>query len=174
MTPVSRWAGLVLCGIGLVATFVLAAAGDLALYIHPRYVVFTVVLSVVGAGLFAAAVWVTATRRDDGHGHGDEHDHEHHAPRRRGYTLSIATTGALVIVSGLALLVAPPTTLSAERALLIESAVDGGDVSRPSLIGNDPTRFSIRDWASILGSGATAADLVGQQAEVTGFPAHRR
>ena len=166
----SRWAGLALCGIGLVATLALAAAGDLTLYIHPRYVVFTVLLSTVGAGLFAAAVWVTATGREAAHDH--DHDHDHDQPvRRRSYRmLSTAVTGVLVVVSAGALLVAPPTTLSAERALSSASAVDGGgDVPRPSLVGSDPTRFSVRDWASILGSGATADDLVGQQADVTGF-----
>lgn len=150
------------------ATLALAAAGDLTLYIHPRYVVFTVLLSIVGAGLFAAAVWVTATGRERVH----DHDHDHDRPvRRRSYRiLSTVVTGMLVVVSAAALLVAPPTTLSAERALSSASAVDGGgDVSRPSLVGSDPTRFSVRDWASILGSGATADDLVGQQADVTGF-----
>lgn len=164
----SRWAGLALCGIGLVATLALAAAGDLTLYIHPRYVVFTVLLSVVGAGLFAAAVWVTATGRGADHDH--DHDHDHSAPRRPRRVLSAAVTGILVVVAAVALLVAPPTTLSAERALSTVSAADaGGDVARPSLLGSDPTRFSVRDWASILGSGASAADLVGQQADVTGF-----
>lgn len=164
----SRWAGLALCGIGLVATLALAAAGDLTLYIHPRYVVFTVLLSVVGAGLFAAAVWVTATGRGADHDHEDHHDHS--APRRSRRVLSAAVTGALVVVAAVALLVVPPTTLSAERALSTVSAADGGgDVARPSLLGSDPTRFSVRDWASVLGSGASAADLVGQQADVTGF-----
>ncbi|MCI9858851.1 TIGR03943 family putative permease subunit [Microbacterium proteolyticum] len=177
----SRWAGLALCGIGLVATLALAAAGDLTLYIHPRYVVFTVLLSIVGAGLFAAAVWVTATGREGAHDHDrpatgresdDDHDHDHDrpAPPRSYRTLSSVVTGALVIASAGALLVAPPMTLSAERALSSASAVDGGgDVPRPSLVGSDPTRFSVRDWASILGSGATAGDLIGQQADVTGF-----
>lgn len=165
----SRWAGLALCGIGLVATLALAAAGDLTLYIHPRYVVFTVVLSIVGVVLFAAAVWVTATSRRADHDH--DHDHDHGpGPRGRARTLSTLVTGALVVVAAVALLVAPPTTLSAERALSTASAADGGgDAPRPSLVGSDPTRFSVRDWASILGSGASAGDLVGQQADVTGF-----
>jgi uncharacterized repeat protein (TIGR03943 family) len=171
---VSRWGGLALCGIGLVATLALAAAGDLTLYIHPRYVVFTVLLSLVGAALFAAAVWVTATGRRAAHDHDhddddDDHDHDH-GPRRGPRLLSTAVTVTLVVVAAAALLIAPPTTLSAERALSTASAADGGgDTPRPSLVGSDPTRFSVRDWASILGSGATAGDLVGQQADVTGF-----
>lgn len=167
---VSRWGGLALCGIGLVATLALAAAGDLTLYIHPRYVVFTVLLSLVGAALFAAAVWVTATGRGAGHDHDHDHDDHDHGPRRASRALSTVMTVSLVVLAAAALLVAPPTTLSAERALSTASAADGGgDTPRPTLVGSDPTRFSVRDWASILGSGATAGDLVGQQADVTGF-----
>lgn len=178
---VSRWAGLALCGIGLIATLALAATGNLTLYIHPRYVVFTVLLSVVGAVLFAAAVWFTATARgethDEGHTHDAGHTHDDgHAQanplsssRRAHRVVSAALVSALVVVAAAALLAVPPTALSAERALSSASAPGGGDAPRPSLIGSDPTLFSVRDWASILGSGATAGDLVGQQADVTGF-----
>jgi uncharacterized repeat protein (TIGR03943 family) len=164
---------MLLCGIGLVATLALAAAGDLTLYIHPRYVVFTVVLTLVGAVLFALAVWFAATGAADaheGHGHHD-HDHDHEGARaRRWRAIPAVGTAALVLVAALALLVAPPATLSAERALTSTAAADGGgDVPAPVLVGSDPTRFSIRDWATILGTGSTANDLVGQRADVTGI-----
>lgn len=156
---------MLLCGIGLVATLVLAAAGDLVLYIHPRYVVFTVVLSVVGLALYGLAVWTAITRPDHRHDH--DHDHAVDIPNRRRSLTSAASVG-LVAVAALALLIAPPTTLSADRALTTTSAAGGGaDVPAPVLVGSDPTRFSIRDWATILGTGATASDLVGQRADVT-------
>lgn len=161
---------MLLCGIGLVATLALAAAGDLTLYIHPRYVVFTVVLTLVGAVLFALAVFFAATGADDAH---EGHDHAHHdhggGPARRWRAIPAAGMTVLVLVAALALLVAPPATLSAERALTSTAATDGGgDVPAPVLVGSDPTRFSIRDWATILGTGSTANDLVGQRADVTG------
>ncbi|MDQ1175361.1 TIGR03943 family protein [Microbacterium sp. 20-116] len=160
----SRWTGLILCGIGVLCTLALAARGDLTLYIHPRYVVFTVVLTLVGAALFALAVWFSLARRAPEH---DDHGHDH-APRRG--LLATAVSGTLVVVAALALLVAPPAVLSAERALTSTAATSGGgDVAAPSLVGSDPTRFSLRDWATILGAGSTASDLVGQQADVTGF-----
>lgn len=53
----SRWTGLLLCGVGVVATLALAAHGDLTLYIHPRYVGFTVVLTVIGGVFLVLAVW---------------------------------------------------------------------------------------------------------------------
>jgi uncharacterized repeat protein (TIGR03943 family) len=159
---------MLLCGIGLVATLALAAAGDLALYIHPRYIVFTVVLSVVGLVLFGLAVWMSVARPEHEHEH-EHHDHEHdHVPRGRTVT-SVASVG-LVVLAAFALLIAPPTTLSAERALTATSAAGGGaDLPAPVLVGSDPTRFSIRDWATILGTGSTANDLVGQRADVTGI-----
>lgn len=171
----------------MVATLALAATGDLTLYIHPRYVVFTVLLSLVGAALCGAALWFTAVgrdgaggasgsheggSRDDGHAHAHDGAHEH-APAsssRSRRVLSAGSVGALVIVAAVALLVAPPSALSTERALASGSSTEGGaEAPPPSLVGSDPTRFSVRDWATILGSGATAADLVGQQADVTGF-----
>jgi len=175
---------MLLCGIGLVATLALAVGGDLTLYIHPRYIVFTVGLSLVGAALFGLAIWFSATRPGDVHDHHvhddhdhgahdhsyDDHDHDHGAPSPRRRAVSAAAGGALVLVAVLSLLVAPPSTLSAERAMTSAAATDGGgDVPAPVLVGSDPTRFSIRDWATILGAGATAHDLVGQRADITGI-----
>lgn len=160
----SRWTGLILCGIGILSTLALAAHGDLTLYIHPRYVVFTVLVTLVGAVLLALAVWFSVTRRD----HLD-HDHDHdHAPGQR--PVATVTSAVLVGAAALALLVTPPAVLSAERALTSTAATSGGgDVAAPVLVGSDPTRFSLRDWATILGAGSSASDLVGQQADVTGF-----
>lgn len=169
----SRWTGLILCGIGVLATLALAAHGDLTLYIHPRYVVFTVLLTLVGAVLLVLAVWFSVTRReqlDHHHDHDDHsHDHDHdRGPRRR--PVATVTSAVLVGAAALALLVAPPAVLSAERALSSDAATSGGgDVAAPVLVGSNPTRFSLRDWATILGAGSTASDLVGQQADVTGF-----
>lgn len=171
----SRWTGLLLCGIGVIATLALAAAGDLTLYIHPRYVVFTVALVVIGAVLLCLSVWFAATGRDhrhahDGEGHGHDHDHDHSTRPSAWRRAGLLGGGAVVVVAALALLVAPPTTLSADRALTSAAATDGGgDVPAPVLVGSDPTRFSVRDWATILGSGSTATDLVGQRADVTGI-----
>jgi len=175
----TRWTGLILCGIGLIATLALAASDDLTLYIHPRYVAFTVVLSLVGAALFVLAVWFAADRRADEHGHAHAHDHQddahdHVAPSRfasrRWRAVSSAALVVLVAGSAFALLVAPPATLSAERALTSPVAADGGgDVPAPVLVGSDPTRFTIRDWATILATGSTANDLVGQRADITGI-----
>jgi len=158
----SRWTGLLLCGVGVLATLALAAHGDLTLYIHPRYVVFTVVLTVIGGVLLVLAAWFSVTRPDPlGHGHD-------HAPRRGPFAAIVSAV--LVVVAALALLIAPPAVLSGERALTSTAATSGGgDVTAPVLVGSDPTRFSLRDWASILGAGSTASDLVGQQADVTGF-----
>ena len=162
----SRWTGLILCGIGILSTLALAAHGDLTLYIHPRYVVFTVLVTLVGAVLLALAVWFSVTRRDQ-LDHDHDHDHDH-APGQR--PVATVTSAVLVGAAALALLVTPPAVLSAERALTSTAATSGGgDVAAPVLVGSDPTRFSLRDWATILGAGSSASDLVGQQADVTGF-----
>ncbi|KTR95446.1 hypothetical protein NS220_05985 [Microbacterium testaceum] len=164
-----------LCGIGVISTLVLAATGELTLYIHPRYVVFTVILGVGGALLLAVALWYSAVGgpHPHGHDHGDPpHDGvpEHPARRLRRGAAAVAVA-AVVAVSAVALLVVPPSTLSADRALA-SAATDGSgtaDVPPTVLVGSDPARYSVRDWAAILGSGATANDLIGQQADITGF-----
>jgi uncharacterized repeat protein (TIGR03943 family) len=165
---------MALCAIGVIGTLVLAVNGDLTLYIHPRYVVFTVLLSILGAALFGTAVWYAAAP-DGAHDHGHAHDgaaeHDSRSPetRRGGRALALGVAG-VVLISAVAVLVVPPTTLSPDRAASSVSSdgAAGGEIPPTVLIGSDPSRYSVRDWAAILASGATANDLVGQRADVTG------
>ncbi len=138
----SRWRGIALSLIGVVAIVWLAATGQLGLYIHPRYFEFTVVMAVLAGVVVIAAFAVVPSGRadarghDDGHGHGDSHEggeHGHAHPssrliepasasapspsessrRPRGLDLVWAAAGVLVIVGTVvALLVVPPSTLT--------------------------------------------------------------
>ncbi len=70
---------MVLSLIGLVATIWLGLTGQLALYIHPRYFVFTVIMAVI-AGVLALAAFALVPGANDapdgGHTHaGDAHAH---------------------------------------------------------------------------------------------------
>ncbi|WP_108248931.1 TIGR03943 family putative permease subunit [Planctomonas deserti] len=78
---VSRWAGVLLSLVGIVATVWLAATGQLGLYIHPRYYVFTTVMAVTAAVFTVAAfaiVPASGPARDEERELGDEHEHDHH------------------------------------------------------------------------------------------------
>jgi putative membrane protein len=52
---VQRWRGVALMSVVVVATIWLAVSGQLILYIHPRYVVFTVIMAVVALVFVAAS-----------------------------------------------------------------------------------------------------------------------
>lgn len=56
---VQRWRGLVIIGAMAAVTLWLAASGQLALYIHPRYNLFTVLMAII-AVVVVAAPWSAA------------------------------------------------------------------------------------------------------------------
>lgn len=156
--------GLTLSLIGIVAIGWLAATGRLGLYIHPRYFVFTTV--VVGLALVATIATWAVLGRAPGDDH-DEHEHESTGPlggRLRGAGGALA---ALALVVGL--LVLPPSTLTSATVQQrdVNSSID--EASSATLIGADPSTFSVRDWSALLGNPATAAGFAGQQATLVGF-----
>ena len=155
-------AGIVLSLIGAVATCWLAATGQLGLYIHPRYFLFTTI--VVGLGLVATlAAFVFAPARDREHQH---HDHpEEPSLRRRLRGTGAVLAGAALVVG---LLVLPPATLTTvtvdQRDM--NSSLDSTAVT---LVGADPASFALRDWAALLANPSTAISHAGQQANLSGF-----
>lgn len=147
--------------LGIVSTVWLGATGQLGLYIHPRYYVFTVVMAVIG-GVLAVAAFALAPAPD-------EHDEEDLPARGRGWW----TLGGLLLVaaSAVALLALPPSTLSAASAA--DRDVNSSDavlaVDAPTLSGADYGAFTVKDWAVVLRSPASAGSIEGQRATVTGF-----
>jgi len=178
-------------------TLWLALVGHLDLYINPRYSVFTVVLAAVGvpasiAGLVATARGYGHTHGDeadehqaDAHGHAaaDEHDAGAHEPgpgRGRGRAVRLALGGAAAVVTigvTVAMLVLPPTTLSARTAQ--QRSVDSatlsnatGSESAVQLLGSegvDTSEYGVKDWAALIRQTTDTTALVGKQVELTGF-----
>ncbi|WP_440711467.1 TIGR03943 family putative permease subunit [Herbiconiux sp. YIM B11900] len=177
----SRWRGIVLSLIGIVAIVWLAVTGQLGLYIHPRYYEFTVVMAVLGGIMVLAAfAFVPGAAQDaDGHGHDHDHDHarghDHSASAGSGSarsTLWTALTALVVVGAVVALLVVPPSTLTTatvdQRDLNNAAAVsDAADT--PQLTGGDTADFTVKDWASILRQGAGEEYFAGKSATLTGF-----
>lgn len=125
----------------LVATLWLAWSNQLVLYIHPRYIVFTVAMSVIALALIVASI---VTKRPEGHEPAHEHEHEHDSnpanfpprattaiartpsrPRRRpARALASDRIPALLALGGFALsavfaltlVVVPPATLTSATA----------------------------------------------------------
>lgn len=167
-------------------TLWLALVGQLDLYINPRYSVFTVVLAAVGVPASIAGLVVIA--RGHGHTHGDdEHEHEHEPDgdrgrrglgRRRAVRVVLGSAAAIVTVGvTVAMLVLPPTTLSARTAQ--QRSVDSATLSNAtgseaavSLLGSegvDTSEYGVKDWAALIRQTTDTTALVGKQVELTGF-----
>jgi uncharacterized repeat protein (TIGR03943 family) len=156
----ARWRGLLLALVGIVATVWLGLTGQLGLYIHPRYYVFTVVMAVLG-GLLAIAAFALAPR--------DEHEDDDLPRRGRAWW---TLRGAVLIVgAAVAMLALPPAALSASSAA--DRSVNSSDavlaVDAPTLTGGDYDSFTIKDWAAVLRSSVSGDQLQGQRATLTGF-----
>lgn len=158
-----RWQGALLSLIGIVATVWLGLIGQLALYIHPRYFVFTIVMAAIACVLVMAAFAVVP-------GVQDEHLPEE-AERGWGWLWSVGSIG-IIVAAVVGLLILPPRTLTTatvnQRDLNGSSSTLTQNVSS-KLAGGDYSSFSVRDWASLLKKGLGRAFFADKTATVTGF-----
>lgn len=157
-----RWRGVILVAIASVATVVLAFGNQLVLYIHPRYIVFTVVLIVIALGFAVASVLS---------GRGDD---EEEPPRGWSKVLSAA---AIVVAGALAIgmLALPPATLTSATAEQrdINSSTIGADAQNVESASSAPTgasaSFTVVDWASLLRQTNDLDFYEGKPVDVVGF-----
>jgi uncharacterized repeat protein (TIGR03943 family) len=155
----SAWSekrGVLLVMMGAVATVWLAATGKLSLYIHPRYIAFS-----VGAGLAGLAVsaWSLQTKIPTAARH------------------SISSLAVLVMAAG-SLLIVKPSVLSSsvanQRGLNISTASsEQPRLPNPRIVqlfaNNDFNQLSIKEWATLLDQTSDIGFFAGKQATVTGF-----
>ncbi|RKR74258.1 TIGR03943 family putative permease subunit [Frondihabitans australicus] len=182
-----RWQGVALTLAIGTATLWLAGTGRLILYIHPRYVVFTVALVVLGMILALGALAVGD--RDAGHEHGPddgEHDDsgadlggggDRTASGRgvRGGRRLLGLIGAVVTVGvAVALVVLPPATLSSVTAgtrdvgaSTLSLGASGGSAATAS--GGATAKYTVLDWATRLRQSTSLGDYAGKAVDVTGF-----
>ncbi|HSP75021.1 MAG TPA: TIGR03943 family protein [Cryobacterium sp.] len=159
-----RWQGALLSIVGIVATVWLGASGQLGLYIHPRYFVFTVVMAVFAAALVVAAfALVPAT--EDAHELLDDDG---------GRWAWLWSAGSILIIGSaiVALLVLPPATLTTATVAkrdLNGSTSDLTQSEASSLVGGDYSTFTVRDWSSLLRQGAGEDFFADKTATVIGF-----
>ncbi|PZF54121.1 TIGR03943 family protein [Curtobacterium sp. MCSS17_008] len=183
-------------------TLWLALVGHLDLYINPRYDLFTIVLAAVAVP--ASVAGLVAVARGHGHEHGDgtAHDgqaHDGHAHddetayeqgsdaartvSRRAPGAARVTRGVLGGIAALAtvgvtvaMLVLPPTTLSARTAqqrsvdtATLSNATGTQDVALLGSEGVDTSEYGVKDWASLIRQTTDTTALVGKQVELSGF-----
>lgn len=177
-------------------TLWLAIVGHLDLYINPRYDLFTIVLAAIAVP--ASVAGLVAVARGHGHAH-DGHAHDGHAHddetpyeqgsdaarsvRRRtpraarvtrlvlGGIAAAATVGVTV-----AMLVLPPTTLSARTAQqrsvdtpTLSNATGTQDVALLGSEGVDTSQYGVKDWAALVRQTTDTTALVGKPVELSGF-----
>lgn len=161
-----RWLGVTLSLVGVVAILWLGATGQLELYIHPRYTVFTIVMAVIGGAASIAAFLVVP-------GHSHEHHDDHDEPVRTGWRAAGAVAGSVALLTAtvVALLVLPPATLTSatadNRDIADSSALASSDTT--ALVGGDSTTFTVKDWATLLHQGLGDEFFAGKPAAVSGF-----
>jgi len=174
---VQTWRGIALIGTISAVALWLAASGQLVLYIHPRYVLFTALMAVLALVLIVAAIAARAigSRRDalpsvpdrgdllahgddhdtaHGTAHGDAHDHDHGPlPRRRERALGL-TAAAIAGVFVLGMVLLPPATLSTATVQQRQINATAADVQAfdeaQSADAAAVARFTVREWAGIL------------------------
>ncbi|WP_423919615.1 TIGR03943 family putative permease subunit [Frigoribacterium sp. 2-23] len=194
-TLVDRWQGVLLTLVVGVATLWLASTGQLVLYIHPRYVVFTVVLTVIGMVLALAALARPASADHDhgdhdGHGHADDAHgelagHDDHtaeearpAPRVRLRRLRVVGYGVGTVVTvaiALAVVALPPATLTSATAGQRDvnastASLKGTSVSDATSASSAASaRFSVLDWAGLLRQTTDLSFYDGKTADIVGF-----
>ena len=173
LRELQHWRGVVLVAPVLVATILLGLSGQLVLYIHPRYVVFTMVLSGIALVILVAAVVVRRPTHPHDHGHGDEFD-EPDVPRGRSRVVAIAAF-ATAAVAAMLLLALPPATLSSETAS--QRDIVGGSSSADAETFADadaaPTAafaaFTVLEWSALLRQTQDPVFYDGKPVNVVGF-----
>jgi putative membrane protein len=163
-----RWQGIVLVVAALVSTVWLAITNQLILYIHPRYIVFTVIMAGLGL-LLVVASFVSAPH----------HDHEGETedgadPGRVARLLSIGAT-VLTLVVAVGLIVVPPATLTtatADQRVINSTTVGAGTKtvgSATSASAGAFAKFTVLDWSSLLRQTTDVSFYQGKQVDIVGF-----
>jgi putative membrane protein len=153
------WQGIVLTFTACAVTLWLGAAGKLDLYIHPRYILFTVVMGLMALAILLFGMW---------HGQGT-----------RGLTARTSLPGLLLgitcMILCLSLVVTRPAPLTSSIAsqrgvntASLDLSTSATDVTS-SISGSDYSRLTVKEWASLLGQTSDPGFFVGKKVQLTGF-----
>lgn len=158
-----RWWGVILILVAVCATVWLAVTQQLVLYIHPRYVVFTVVMAVIALVLGVLSVTVRPANTEE-------------SETPRGWSRIVG--GVALLLSGavaLTLVVVPPATLSSATASqrdIVGSTV-GSDSQNVDEVANADDEliasFTVVDWSSLLRQTSDPSFYANKTADVVGF-----
>jgi putative membrane protein len=163
LATAQRWRGVVLMAVVVVATVWLALSNQLILYIHPRYVVFTVIMALIALAFVAASAFLR-----------EPHEHDE-APTALQNGLS-ASALVLSLAIGAAMIVVPPATLSSatvdQRAMNSSSITGDQSVSVSAAASTSDAafaKFSVLDWSSLLRQTSELSFYADKPVDVVGF-----
>lgn len=165
-SSLQRWRGIILVGLAVVATLIFAISDQLVLYIHPRYVIFTIVMVVIALVLVVASL---LHRSNAGEVVDDE-------PRRGVRALGI-TAAAVAGLMAVGMVLLPPATLSATTAQqrdLNSTALNASSQTVDAAAGASAAAvasFTVLDWASLLRQTSDLAFYADKPVDVVGFVA---
>lgn len=160
-----RWRGVLLLAPVVAVTLWLGATGRLVLFIHPRYLVFTVVMAVIALAFSVAGALLW---RDEGEGD------EIVSRRRSVRMLSVAGVGIAGLLV-LAMVVLPPATLTSTTATQrdITQTTAGADAQSVDEAASASDAvfagFTVVDWSSLLRQTSDPAFYADKPVDVVGF-----
>lgn len=156
-----RWQGVLLTLVAVVATLWLGITGQLGLYIHPRYFVFTSVMATIGLVLVIAGF---ALRE------------KFETPLASRWQTGFTATGVVLLsLIMVATIVVPPRTLTAATATQRDVnsgglANSGDSEAAAALVGTgDFDQLSVKEWASLLAQSSDPVFYADKTAKVLGF-----
>lgn len=158
-----RWRGVALVALASVAIGIFAASGQLVLYIHPRYIVFTIAMVVVALVLVAASVLLARREEDDEESRG-----------RVARVLSAIGLGIAAVLA-VAMVVLPPATLSSVTAGQrdLNGSALGSSGAQLDEAAAAPSAafasFTVLDWASLLRQTSDLEFYRDKPVDVVGF-----
>lgn len=164
--------------IGIVAILWLALTGQLAMYIHPRYFSFTVIMAILALlGVVAAFLFAGRSKsHSEAEPHLDPFDHHHDHSDEPGsgrmVLLGSTLSGLIVVGTVIALLILPPATLTSatvDQRGINDSLVVSLDPDDPQLVSGNYAEFTVKDWATLLRQGVGLDFLSDKMANISGF-----
>jgi len=163
-----RWRGVILVSLAGTATLWLAIAGELVLYIHPRYIVFTITMAVLAVGFVVASACVRPHASHDS-------DEGADVPIGRWPKLLTLTAVGLATALAVSMVALPATTLTsatAQQRDINSTVLDLGTTDIASVTAGSAgafETFSVVDWASLLRQTSDLSFFANKPVVVSGF-----
>ena len=173
MSPkLTTWRGPVFIAVSSAMILWLYFSGQLSLYIHPRYHLFTAVMSVIAVAGVLLGLGYASRPADADHDH--DHDDEF-APSGPGGRAAFWASTVLSAATVATLVILPPATLGSvtvDNRAINQSGLGDSEAALAAAKQGDQAAFAaftVREWAAILRQTQDPAFFRGKPVDVLGF-----